>query len=160
MTEYAQKCNYSSCLPCPFCSNFTPVPPLIYSYDFPLDQVFPQEKDHVFFFFFFWLCWVFVAAHRLFLVAVSRYYPSFRCAGFSLWWFLLHSTGSRHRGFSSCSSRAQQLQLTGSSVQAPPARGIFLDQGLNLCPLPWQADSHPLYHRGSSSCIFNHAVIQ
>ena len=58
-------------------------------------------------FFFFWLCWVFVAAHRLFLVAMSRYYPSFRCAGFSLWWFLLQSTGSRYRGFSSHSSRAQ-----------------------------------------------------
>ena len=28
-------------------------------------------------------------------------------------------------------------------------RGIFLDQGLNQCPLHWQADSCPLYHQGS-----------
>ena len=29
------------------------------------------------------------------------------------------------------------------------ACGIFLDQGLNLCPLHWQADSLPLSHQGS-----------
>ena len=35
-------------------------------------------------------------------------YSSLRCTGFSLWWFLLlHSMGSRHRGFSSCGSQAQ-----------------------------------------------------
>ena len=28
------------------------------------------------------------------------------------------------------------------------ACGIFLDQGLNLCPLHWQADSYPLRHQG------------
>ena len=28
-------------------------------------------------------------------------------------------------------------------------RGIFLDQGLNLCPLHWQADSQPLDLQGS-----------
>ena len=26
---------------------------------------------------------------------------------------------------------------------------IFPDQGSNLCPLHWQADSHPLYHKRS-----------
>lgn len=26
----------------------------------------------------------------------------------------------------------------------------LLDQGLNLCPLHWQADSYPLYHQGKS----------
>ena len=42
------------------------------------------------------------------LVAVSGGCSSLRCAGFSLWWLLLlQSTGSRHRGFSSCSMRAQ-----------------------------------------------------
>ena len=30
------------------------------------------------------------------------------------------------------------------------ACGIFLDQGLNLCPLHWQADSYPVHHRGSA----------
>ena len=34
--------------------------------------------------FFFWLHWVFVAAHRLSLVAVSGGYSSLRCAGFSI----------------------------------------------------------------------------
>ena len=60
-------------------------------------------------FFIFWLRWVFVAAHGLFsLVVVSRGYSSLRCAGFSLkWLLLLRSTGSRHAGFSSCSTRAQ-----------------------------------------------------
>ena len=31
------------------------------------------------------------------------------------------------------------------------ARGNILDQGLNLCPLHWQADSQPLDHQGSPS---------
>ena len=30
------------------------------------------------------------------------------------------------------------------------ACGIFLDQGLNPCPLHWQVDSYPLYHQGRS----------
>ena len=47
------------------------------------------------FFFFFWLRWVFVAAHGLSLVAASRGYSS-------LW-----STGSRCAGFSSCGMGAQ-----------------------------------------------------
>ena len=29
------------------------------------------------------------------------------------------------------------------------AREIFLDQGLNTCPLHWHADSYPLHHLGS-----------
>ena len=29
------------------------------------------------------------------------------------------------------------------------ACGIFLDQGLNWCPLHWQVDSYPLHHQGS-----------
>ena len=31
------------------------------------------------------------------------------------------------------------------------ACGIFPDQGSNLCPLHWQADSQPLRHQGSPS---------
>ena len=70
----------------------------------------------VFFFFFFlfffsfsfWLCWVFVAACGLSLVAVSGGYSSLWCTGFSLQWLLLlQSTGSRRMGFSSCGTRAQ-----------------------------------------------------
>ena len=33
--------------------------------------------------------------------------------------------------------------------------GIFLDQGLNPCPLHWQVDSQPLRHQGSPEFIFN-----
>ena len=63
-------------------------------------------------FIYFWLCWVFVAVHRLSLVVPSRSYSSLRCTGFSLrWLFLLWSTGSRSAGF-------QQLWHVGSVAVA------------------------------------------
>ena len=34
------------------------------------------------------------------------------------------------------------------------ACGIFPDQGSNLCPLHWQADSQPLRHQGSPTFSF------
>ena len=53
----------------------------------------------------------------------------------------------------------QELGFPGSRGQTPvavvpglscsKARGIFLDQGLKLCLLHWQADSLPLSHQGS-----------
>ena len=64
-------------------------------------------------------------------------------------------------GFSSCGNWAQQFQHTGSVVVAcglstcgtwlscSLACGIFQEQGSNLCPLYWQADSQPLDHQGS-----------
>ena len=50
-------------------------------------------------------------------------------------------------GFRSCGAWAQELQLLGSVVVAHglscfEACGIFPDQGSNLCPLLWQADSY------------------
>ena len=69
----------------------------------------------------FWLRWVFVAAHGLSLVAESGGYSSLWCMGFSLWWLLLlRSTGSRHMGFSSCGTWAQQLWCMGLA-----ARGMW-----------------------------------
>ena len=70
---------------------------------------FPFFKYYLFYFIiYFWLHWVFAAARGLSLVAASRGYSLLQCAGFSLQWLLLlQSTGSRHAGFSSCSSRAQ-----------------------------------------------------
>ena len=47
-------------------------------------------------FIYLWLCWVFVAACGLSLVAASGGHSSLRCMGFSLrWLLLLRSTGSR-----------------------------------------------------------------
>ena len=60
-----------------------------------------------FIYFYFWLRWVFVAAHRLSLIAASGNYSWLRCVGISLLWLLLlRSTGSRHTGFRSCGTRA------------------------------------------------------
>ena len=83
-----------------------------------------QIEIQSFFFFliyllYFWLRFVFVAACRLSLVAVSRGYSSLQCTGVSLrWLLLLQSTGSRCAGFSSCGTQAQQLWLAGSREQA------------------------------------------
>ena len=53
----------------------------------------------------------------------------------------------------------QSLQHVGSVAVAhglsyTEASGIFLDQGLNLCPLCWQADSYPLCHQISPFIYF------
>ena len=63
---------------------------------------------------YFWLCWVFIAVCKLPLVGTRGGYSLLQCAGFSLrWLLLLRSTGSRHVGFSSCGTWAQQLWLAG-----------------------------------------------
>ena len=67
-------------------------------------------------FIYFWLRWVFVAAHRLSLVVASGGYSSLQCAGFLLWWLLLlQSMGSRRAGFSSCGVRASVVVTHGLS---------------------------------------------
>ena len=80
---------------------------------------------------------VFVAVHRRSLVVVNRgYLPcsaqtsqhnGFPCCRA---WVL------EHAGFRSCGSWALKHELS-----CPEACRIFPDQGLNLCPLHWQADS-------------------
>ena len=80
---------------------------------------------------YFWLLWVLVAALGLSLVV-----PSGDC---SLAVLRLHFSG-----FSCCEAWA--LEHAGSVIvlpglSCPVACGIFLDQGLNLWPLHWQADS-------------------
>ena len=68
----------------------------------------------IYLFIYFWRRWVFVAAHRLSLVAGSGGYSSLQRVGFSLrWLLLLQSTGSRRAGFSSCGSWAPQLWRMG-----------------------------------------------
>ena len=68
------------------------------------------------------------------------------------WFLLLWSTGSRHAGFSSCSSG---LWSTGSIVgvqglSCPAADGILPGQGSNPPLLHWQVDSFPLSHQEAS----------
>ena len=95
----------------------------------------------------FLLCWVFVA--------VSRSYSVLAVPGF-LW---LQDTGSRARALQwlrcmvstvvapGLSSTGSVLVVLGLSCSA--ACGIFPGQGLNPCPLCWQADSLTLSHQGS-----------
>ena len=84
---------------------------------------------------------------------------SFLCKGFPQ---LRQAGATLHRGVrASSQSRPLLLRSTGSrragSVvvahrpSCSAACGIFPDQGLNPCPLHWQADSQPLRHQGSSS---------
>ena len=96
--------------------------------------------NFIYLFIYFWLCWVFVSVRGLSLVAVSGGHSSSRCAGLSLSWPpFLRSTVSTRAG--------SVVVAHGPSCSA--ACGIFPDQGLNPCPLHWQADSQPLRHQGS-----------
>ena len=100
----------------------------------------------LFIFIYFWLCWVFVSVRGLSLVAASGSHSSSWCAGLSLSRpLLLWSTGSRCAG--------SVVVAHGPSCSA--ACGIFPDQGLNPCPLHWQADSQPLHHQGSPGVFFD-----
>ena len=74
--------------------------------------------------FVFWLHWVFVAAHGLLLVVVSRGCSSLQCIGFSLQWLLVAEHGPQ-------STWAQLL----------PGMWDLSRPGLNMCPLHWQIDS-------------------
>ena len=87
-------------------------------------------------FIYFWLCWVFIAAHRLSLVATSGCYTSLQCVGFSLWWLLLlQSTGSRCVGFSSCGLQALACRLSSCGTRAQLLRGMWDLPGPGLQPV-------------------------
>ena len=74
------------------------------------------------------------------LVAASRGHSSLRCVGLSPSRpLLLRGTGSRRTG----------SVVVAHGLSCSAACGIFPDQGSNLCPLHWQADSQPLRHQGS-----------
>ena len=86
---------------------------------------------------------------QAFSVGESRGSSLFWCSGFSLWWFLvLQSTGSRRIG----------SVVVVHRLSCSAACGIFLDQGLNLCPLHWQVDSNPLHHQGSPTRCYTLSV--
>ena len=102
-------------------------------------------------FIYLWLCWVFVSVRGISLVVASGGHSSSRCAGLSLSRpLLLRSTGSRRAG--------SVIVAHGPSCSA--ARGILPDQGLNPCPLHWEADSQPLRHQGSPIGIFKRMLLK
>ena len=107
---------------------------------------FPHEPNFLLFFFFFlnfWLCWVFVVAPGLSLVAVSwGYCLVVVCA------HLIVVSLVEHRLLGAWAS---VFVTHGSSC--PVACGILPNQGQNLCPLHWQADSQPLDHQGGPSFL-------
>ena len=94
----------------------------------------------IYLFIYFWLCWVFVSVRGLSPVAASGGHSSLQCAGLSL---------SRPLPFRSTSSRRTGSVVVAHGLSCSAACGIFPDQGLNPCPLHWQADSQPLRHQGS-----------
>ena len=109
-----------------------------------------------------WLRLVFVDAHGLSLVAVSRGDSLLWCVAFSLCWLLLWSTGSRHMGFSSYSREGHYSWLTDPRtcrlqqlwLQLPTACSIFLDQELNHVSFIGRWILYPLYHQGSPFDFF------
>ena len=109
-----------------FC-NWRTVPLNPFTYFTPSLFVFYVCFALHFYFIIFCLCWVFMAACGLSLVAMSEGCFSLQHRGFSLWWLhLLQSTGSR---------------VVPCGLSCPTACRIFLDPGLNKCPLHCKADS-------------------
>ena len=99
---------------------------------------------------YFWLCWVFVAAHGLSLLVGSGSYFLLRCTSFSLQWLLLMQS----IGFGACGLQQLWTLEPGSIVvvhglSCPLACGIFPDQGSNPCVLHWQANYLLLTYKGS-----------
>ena len=86
--------------------------------------LFKPPFIHFIYFIYLRLCRVFVAACRLSLAEMSR--------GFSLQWLSL-SQGTQALG-----RRASAVLV--HSLSFPVVCGIFLDWGLNPCPLHWQVD--------------------
>ena len=114
-------------------------------------------------FIYFCLCWVFVAACGLSLVAASGGYSQLRHTGFSLrWLLLLWSMGSRHAGsvLLSCGLQSAGSVAVAQGLSCSAACGIFPGQGSNPCPLHWQADSQPLCRQGSPLSFFLQSTVQ
>ena len=111
----------------------------------------------ILFYFIFRLCWVFLAARGLSLVAASRGYSSLWCTGFSLWWLLLlRHTGPRASvvvacRLSSCGLRALEHRLSSCGTWALLLHGMWDLLGSSqtraqtcipcIGPLHWQVDS-------------------
>ena len=70
------------------------------------------------------------------------------CGGFSC--RRARALGARGLSHCGCQTPEHRLGSHGMRPGGSTACGIFLDQGLNPCLLPWQADSLLLSHQGRS----------
>ena len=77
--------------------------------------------------------------------------PASHCSGFSCG--RAQALGHSARGPKNAVS---VVALHGLSCSV--AYGVFLDQGLNSCPLHWPADSQPVDHQGSPISAFLNAL--
>ena len=102
--------------------------------------------------------WVFIAAWAFSSCSELGLLSRWWCAGFSLQWLLLWSTSSRCTGFSGYGLQGLEHGLSSVyRLSCSEAWGMFPDQGLNPCPLHWEAESYPLCHQGIlSSPILMH----
>ena len=93
-----------------------------------------------------WLRWVFIALQGLFSGCSERGLLSVTVLGPLM---AVASLVVEHR----LSSHSCGLQSSGSAManglSCSGARGVFLDQGSNPCPLRWQVGSYPPCHQGS-----------
>ena len=76
------------------------------------------------------------------------------------WGLLRHGALTSHcGGFPCCRAQAPGARASaaaGCRLSCAPACGIFLDQGLDCCPLHWQVDSYPIATRKSPPLSFWH----
>ena len=101
-----------------------------------------------FIFFFFWLCWVFLAAWA---------FPQLQQVGATVYFSCCGAQPLVRQGLSGCGSQlylAHRLTTCGTWALVLRGSGTFPDQGSNLSLLHWQTDSLPLSHQGSPSHEF------
>ena len=103
----------------------------------------------LFIYFTFWLHWVFAVRGLSPVVETGSYSLAVVHGPLILVAFLFV-----HTGLSSCDFLALVCGLSSFGAWAwglncSSMCGLFPDQGLNLCPLDWQADCYPLNYQGS-----------
>ena len=117
------------------------------SWVFPKAFFFFNFLIYFLYIYYFWLCWVLVAARGLPPGAVSRA-------------TLRHCAQAPHYGGLSCRG-ARASVVVAHRLSCSAACRIFPDQGSNPCPLHRQADSQPLHHQGSPPKAFlNYVMVQ
>ena len=105
-----------------------------------MEKLTPNKEIFLkFIYFIYYLHWLFVAGHRLSLIVV--YGLLIVVTSLEAVQRLWASIVAAH-GVSSCSSQALQHGSVAVThgLSCPKACGIFPSQGLNPCPLQWQAD--------------------